>query len=647
MSDSLHIADQLFSDAETLVERIEHACRVASDEQGVYEQITSELLPVAGAAKAMLWVRDQERMRTLSCSGSGPAMETEIPIPESAAKAPSSSFPSTRFAPRAEWTDHCNLATIEQLSARTAIGLNLQFDHAAEASLSRPLCELCETVLGLASAFYLRHRFATLTDAAEDRLQRDQLLDQINAGCNLTESLACVAGAVAAETLVDRVAILRMKAKSAQLLVSSTQPRVDRRARQVRLLETLVARVLSRSDRFRYVVGNPDLSNSSSFDPLGISALDQYLNESGCRDLYMEAVFDQPGDATQGECVAAIVLERFRVADSPGLDSIQRFEQLRLPAFAAIWRALERNRFGWSVIAQQLLQLGRSRRFITLIAAVFAIALALTLIPAEFAIPVEGRLLTAKHHRLYAPATGTVTELNVTNGQAVNQGQPLLQLRSATLDQQQRQLEGALATAKSKLAVVTASRSRSEVQRGATPNSVASSDEQVLKTEVDGLQSQLDLVNRQQLELTLLSPINGRVDRWDLQQSLTGRPVVHGQFLVDIFSDVDGWMVELDVPDAESQYVAAEQSAGPCEVTFRLRSSPEKLYRGTLEQLSAVTQFDASGQPVVHAAFHIDATDPDLRFGATVIAQIHCGTRPLGFVWFRSVIEWAGQLDWL
>ncbi len=647
MSDSLRITDHLFDDAEALVQRVEHACRVETSEQAVYEQITTELLPVSAAVTAILWVIDEGETRILARNGIGVLPDSEslhgVLLPEIQSR--HSTDPRCFGPPFAKWADPLRLDSTEQLAPQTVIGLTLQFEKAMDAALSHPLCELSETILGLASGVYLRHRFGELRIAWGEQSQRDDVIDQLNAGSGFAESLGHIAATVARETGVDRTAIVRLKGSSATLLVSSTQPRVDRRARQVRLLETLVSKAIRRSDQFRYVVGNPEISDTAASDPLFTSALEEYLNDSGCRELRIETIFDQYTDAGRAEPLAAIVLERFRIDDA--MTSVN-FDHLRVPTFAAIRRAFERAQFNWGTLASQLITGGLNRRMMSLGGVLLLIAFALVFVPADLKIPVEGRLLTATHQRLYAPANGTVIELKVSNGQSVDQGQPLLRIRSASLDQQQRQLEGALATAQSKLAVVAAARTKSrEDHRGASPNSLASADEQVLKTEVQGLQAELDLVLRQQSELSLFSPIAGQVDRWDLQQTLSGRPVMHGQYLFDIVSDVDGWIVELDIPDIEAQYVVDAQDDGPCEVSFRLRSGPESQYHGSLEKVSDVTQFDATGRPVVRASFGIDAEDEELRFGATVIAQVHCGPRPLGFIWFRSVIQWARQIDWI
>lgn len=639
MSDSLRIADSLFDDAEALVERIEHASRMSSSPQSIYDQITGETLPVASASTGHLWIIEHGERQTLSTSGISIADQDdqEADVVESAGN-------SVPAGPRARWTSPLTLVATEQLGPNTMLGLTLGFNQPVDSSLASPLGELAETILELAAGVLLRHRFTETERAPVDPADHGDVVDALNGGLGLGESLVCVATTLARETNADRVAVFRSKGAALQMIVSSTQPRVDRRARQVRLLEQIVSTSLRRADRFRYVVGDPDGCDRESTDARLLRLLEQYLADSGVRELQVEAVDANPS-ATGGR-LAAITLERFRLDEAEKDGMAAPLDQLREPAFAAIRRAFQRDQLGWGLLAGKIAASGRTRRIGVLLGVLLLIAAALAIVPGDFSIPVEGRLVTAKYQRLFAPAAGTVIEMDVVNGQEVEQGQPLLRLRSVELDQQQRQLEGALATAKSKLAVVTASRSRSAADRGSTPNSLASSDEQVLKTEVKGLQAQLDLVLKQQSELTLHSPIKGYVDRWDLQQSLTGRPVMHGQFLLNVVSSADGWIVELDIPDDEVQYVAWQQAKQPCDVTFRLRSNPQQKYDGTLEQVSDVTQMDSTGRAVVRGRLAPDTFSGEMRFGATVIANVHCGSRPLAFIWFRSVIQWARQLDW-
>ncbi len=547
--------------------------------------------------------------------------------------------------PVAQWSDRLQLTATEQISPHVVIGLRLQFDQAVDGTLAAPLCELAETLLSLASGVYLRQQFTELTTAVDSQDHRDWVLDRLNDGTTLHESLAIIAETIAGELSSDRVSLLQVDGKRVRMIASSTQPLVDRRARQVRLLESLVSAVLRRQSQFQFVVGTAE---SAPFaDPRRLNAMNAYLAESGCREIQIEAVHESTNDTDRGAVIGAIVMERFRLRDDAGDAERRCFERLRLPALAALRRAFQRERITWPVILSRLASSKPSKRFSWLLAASALVIIALCLIRGELKVPADGRLTATNHSRLYAPADGVISVLHVDNGAAVTAGTPLLEIRSAHLDQQQRQLQGALATTKTRLAAVIASRSRSASGNLDRENGVlSSSNEQVLETEIAGLESQLRLIEQQQAELTLHSPIAGHVDRWDLQQSLAGRPVVHGQFLLDVISKSDGWTVELDIPDVESQYVVDAQAAEPCLVTFRLRSNPDRPYPGQLQHISSTTQFDRSGRSVLHCTLAVAQDDQEFRLGATVMAQIHCGSRPLAFIWFRSLIGWARQVDW-
>ena len=174
-------------------------------------------------------------------------------------------------------------------------------------------------------------------------------------------------------------------------------------------------------------------------------------------------------------------------------------------------------------------------------------------------------------------------------------------------------------------------------------------DQQVLKTKIAGLKKQLELVNQQQADLQITSPIDGTVDRWDLQQSLPSKPVRHGEYLVDVAATDQGWTVQLDIPDHESGYVIDRQANQPCDVSMRLRSDPANEFSAKVDSVAKTAMLSDSRKPIVHASASIPVQhDNDaFRSGATVQAYIHCGKRSLGVVWFRGIVQWARQRGWL
>ncbi|MFK8113998.1 MAG: hypothetical protein AB8B91_17480, partial [Rubripirellula sp.] len=221
---------------------------------------------------------------------------------------------------------------------------------------------------------------------------------------------------------------------------------------------------------------------------------------------------------------------------------------------------------------------------------------------------------------------------------------PLLILRSPQLDLQQRNLQASLATARTRLESLVALRTRSSSQTKRAPSS--SAEENVIETEIAGIAKQLQLIQEQQAALTICSPADGIVDRWDLRPSLTARPVTHGQYLLDVVSESKGWNVELLVPDENIQYVLDQQRNESCSVAFRLRSDAANVHDGAIESIADVAHVDSRGKSMVRAVVPLPSQSTDkgsssvLRHGASVLAHIDCGERSLGFVWTRSVIEW-------
>jgi hypothetical protein len=322
-------------------------------------------------------------------------------------------------------------------------------------------------------------------------------------------------------------------------------------------------------------------------------------------------------------------------------------ESFRNHAFDAIRRALSRDEAAWRAMLRNALHRSSSRRFALAISALAFFTVALAFVPVTFNLPVEGRVKPKVHRRIFAPAEAVVTEILVRNGQAINEGEPMFQLRSASLDLREEQLRGDLLTAKTKLASLGASRSttRPAVSDVASMSLGISSNEESLKAEIAGFEKQLTLIESQKQDLRISSPLRGIVDRWDLDQSLAMRPVAPGQHLVDVYSPDGPWIVELDLPDKHVTYLTTQESSHP--VKFRLKSRPDRIYDAKLTEIAKSTQFDAQSRVILRlkCEFKPKPTEP-LAVDATVWADIDCGKRSLGFVWFRGLVEWYERQTW-
>ncbi len=643
MTDSQHRTDHTWKDAEALVERIERSAKTNAPPSSFFDDLTAGLRLTTAASAVAIWFADTQQQTVISRSGVSIHLDKVGGVDGDEADA------CEDHASRSRWLDGHSasggqLLATQRVHDDVRLGLDLHFDRPCDLASQRMIRELVEVVLDLAANVFLRSQLSDLRRELGRQSDRDRLIGKLNEGVSLKESFAAIASAVASESLADRVSLLRRKQAQPiastrhRLVTTSAQAKVDRRARQVRLLEKLADTVLANNDRFTFSVGTP---GKLMAEESGV--LEKYLHESGCREIHIESVSSEAKDSC-----AAIVLERFRVPADEQRSIQFLLDPIRDPLAQAVDNAMARDDAAWGMLAGRFV--GEKPRQRILISAIVAaiVLLAACVFTTTLRVPVEGRIVAAQRSRLFAPAEGIVADIVVRNGQPVRAGDPLIVLHSPSLDLQQRNVAAALSTARTRLDSLLALRSGSSGLPSRQQETSVSADEQVLKTEIEGLVEQLELLQSQQAKLTITSPIDGRVDRWDLQQSLAARPVTHGQHLIDVISDSSGWMVELDLPEKNVNYVLDAQHVQPCRVTLRLRSNPTTTHEGYVDRIADVAHLDPLGQSIVRVTVPLESSGAnDFRTGATVMAQIHCGQRALGFVWFRGIIEWSRSQAWL
>lgn len=642
MSDPQHRTEHVWKDAEALVERVESCARSNANPEEFYEDLVTGLRLTAQASSVSLVIQHGNRLIPLSQSG----MTLH---PESVADGLRADVPSetdsdlaavpTSFAAVAEWRSDvagCILSSKVRMQGERCLQLDLTFDQELELSSRQPLDELAEVLLELALPVAMRAELSTLSRQLSTTSDRDQLIRHLNEGVALTDSFASIASAISLEAEVDRFSLFQRRGNRYRLIATSTQQRVERRARQVRLLERLVELALQHRANFHFTLGSdPDLAPELS------DALGAYCHQSGCRELGIRLVINDRSDP-----VAAYTWEQFHGTPESEETSAAKLDRLRAPLEEAIRGAVRREDAGWGFIASRLAG-ARSRNVVAWFAGGLAVvSLCATLIPVELTLPVEGRLVAAHQSRLFAPTDGVVDDISVENGTPVKEGELLIQLRSPRLDLEQRTVEGTLATAHARLASLTAMRTRRGSVGTRPDEGVVAADEKVIRKEIEGLEAQLELLREQQQNLRITSPMTGTVDRWDLQKSLRSRPVTHGQYLLDVLADDRCWTVELDIPEDNVNYVLGQQSHGSCFSSFRLRSDPTRTYEGEIHEIADVAHLDPAGDSVVRATIAIESDEEEFRSGATVVARVRCGKHSLGFVTFRSLIEWYRSNRW-
>jgi hypothetical protein len=120
--------------------------------------------------------------------------------------------------------------------------------------------------------------------------------------------------------------------------------------------------------------------------------------------------------------------------------------------------------------------------------------------------------------------------------------------------------------------------------------------------------------------------------------------VQKGQNLMTIVDPDTQWELELSLPEKRFAHLmdAVGRSDQPLVVTFTLASHPGREFRGTLVQIDQRLEVRGADGNASRLLVQFDKQELGsdlLRMGTRVNAQVHCGTRSVGYVWFRELFE--------
>ncbi|QDT30314.1 HlyD family secretion protein [Gimesia panareensis] len=455
----------------------------------------------------------------------------------------------------------------------------------------------------------------------------------------------------------DRVSVLQRTGQSYRLMAASGVESIERRSESVQRLETLVTRIQALNRPYW------NWEADQNYPPQITEPLHAYLDLAASRSLMIfplkhitqETV--EPAGNTRlhdhssptEQMIGAIVVEQFHVvATSQTL--LDRALAVSRHGGTALYNALQYESFPffpilkfWSHSPVRNRQLTwRKLGTVGVILAVIAAILILT--PATFTIEGTGALQPVEQQNIFATADGIVDQILVHQGEEVTRDQTLLTLRDSDLELESSRVRGEIQTVQKRLAVIQAARlelnptDADALQRG---NRLTAEQEE-LNERLKSLTEQRTLLKNQQDALLLKSPINGEVLTWDLQEKLLARPVQRGQRLLTV-ADLKGpWELKMQVPDSEVGHILAAQRASesPLNVSFLLLTDPDQTYTGTIQSIAATAEPDEEGTPVVQITVKLDRESiKGLRPGASVLPQIDCGQRSLGYVWLRRLWE--------
>jgi multidrug efflux pump subunit AcrA (membrane-fusion protein) len=464
----------------------------------------------------------------------------------------------------------------------------------------------------------------------------------------------------------DRVSVALKRGGRCRIEAISGQELLDNRSNTVTLLGKLSTIV---------VAGGEDLwysGDTSNLPPQIEEAVETYADEAHSKMiavLPLERPRDQTDDETKPpEFLGALVIEQITedmvtesmrrridvVADHSALALANAREHNEL-FLMPVWRAIGKSR--WVVQGRAL------PKTIAIGGAVVILLLALFLVPAKFQLTGKGKLEPVNKRDVFATVKGKVDEILVQHGQMVKRGQPLLRIVNPDLNQQLEDVRGKLNSARSES--LAAQRQLQNPRTRLSPDEQERISDQVMEhdTMAASLEGQLKILKDKEKQLEVVSPINGQIVTWQIEDKLFKRPVEEGQLLMTV-ADPDGpWEIDVRMPEDRMGFVArranekhdevqkkklAGQQTQPDEeqldASYILATNTSSRYYGKVFDIGQSAQVEGDDGNVVLLKVSIDKSKhdmADLRQGADVTAKVDCGTASIGYCWFHDLISFV------
>lgn len=646
--------DDAWRELQQLIDEVARLARSSAEPAEFYGALVDRCLRATGAVAAVLWTRTADRrfqpefhrhVERLRLAEDPHSRTLHARLLETALHATGTTWipaGAGETSPAAGMLnrDHALSFTPLRIDGEVFAVLELAHGPLEDPAVERACQEVLEAFVDCALDWRRTRQLGEFKQRDEFARAREQFLLDVNASLDLPTTLGEVVDGARRLLECDRVSVGMRQGSWMRIEAVSGVEKVDRRSAVVGAMEPL-ATIAART-------GEPIWWEGPLQDmpPEIATPLNAYVDVAHPRWLALLPLAAPRRESGDAEPLAVLVLEKF--AGGASAEQRVRIESVARHVAVAIGNAWEYATLpgaAWLRRLRAFTGADRQRRNKRGAAAVaIAVAVAATLlVPIEFTIAARGTLQPRVVRDVFATADGEVARLLVGHEQAVRAGQPLLQLLSPQLDLERERLSGECQTTKERLLAVESARLLDvKGGRDATPAPALSASESELRRSLESQEAQLAIVERQRGALTLASPLDGAVLTWNPLELLESRPVKRGQVLLSV-GDVNGpWEARLDISDQRVGHVLRAQASTDesLPVTFVLATAPGVPYPGRLERVEHITSSDAEGQPTVkaHVAFDRKQVAP-LRPGATVVAKVHCGRRPLGYVWFHELFE--------
>ncbi|MCA9224200.1 MAG: efflux RND transporter periplasmic adaptor subunit [Planctomycetales bacterium] len=520
----------------------------------------------------------------------------------------------------------------------------------------RFLVQMCE----LAAEWLKGQQLKVYSDRHSLWAQADHFSRMVHESLDLRETAYTIVNEGRRMIGCDRVAVAIKTGRKCKVEAISGQDTIENRSNIINALNQLSTRVVAMGEPLWYDGLAEDLP------PQVEEALDHYVDESYAKSVVILPL-RKPGPVDDGsrqtpaleeeenlrrETIGALIIEQIetdlpRALLEPRVDLVYEHSARAISNskdhtnlfLMPVWKTL--GKAAWLVKARTL------PKTLFVAAAILIALIALFVVPKDFELEANGKLLPVERREVFVDVDGDVMDVLVEHGAKVTKGQPLVKLRNTDLTIQMADLLGQLQSTRERLRAVDRRLIEDRGLRSEERNQY-SLEQAEYRERLQSLERQLELLAQKQDQLTITSPIDGEVITWDVDTLLKHRPVVRGQVLMTVANPDGDWELELLMPDKRSRHLDdARKTLEPnLPVKFILGSDPDNYRHGKIHSVQDKAELDEEDGLVVKVKVR-ELSDlrgeglADPRPGTKVIADVYAGRAPIGYVWFHEAIEWV------
>lgn len=337
--------------------------------------------------------------------------------------------------------------------------------------------------------------------------------------------------------------------------------------------------------------------------------------EQYCKSNRLEACVNIPLKTESGRVLGALLIATAadRIKREEYVPYLERLTEMISGHLDIVLRA---NR-GLSELFKSQLDRMRQKKLTKTILVGTAILIGAMCIPLPYRVACDCELQPVMRRFIAAPYEGILDSTLAQHGDVVEKDQIL-----AKMDGRQLRIQ---------LAGLTAQRDGAKKKRD---SALAKSDyaaSQIASSEMSRLNSEIELLRHQVVNLEIRSPIDGIIVSGDLEK-VEGAPLEMGQTLFEV-GPMDNMLAEVAIPESEISYIETGM-----DVEIKLNSFPFKNWTGKIEKIQPRAEI-INDESVFIAQVQLPNEALLLRPGLKGAAKVRAKAYPIGWNLFHKAWE--------